>query len=101
MCISFVFSKFQTSTKLETLVQNLLEISKDVMKSKSLVFSQYTKFLDIIEWRAEKAGLQVLKLVGSMALKQRQTYIRKNLKNDPNAHSNLNLMKKDMLFFFL
>ena len=39
------------------------------------MFSQYTSFLDIIEWRLKKTGMQTVKLVGSMPMEMRTSVL--------------------------
>merc|ERR1712156_464766 len=75
--------KFESSTKLDALTKALKEIAKDITRPKSLVFSQYTSMLDIIEWHLGKSGFKTLKLVGSMPVKAR-TNVLNAFKNDPN-----------------
>merc|ERR1711879_370226 len=47
------------------------------------VFSQYTTFLEIVEWRLEKLGIRTVKLTGSLPVKSRQKLLQA-FKNDPN-----------------
>eukprot|EP00492_Amphilonche_elongata_P002318 TRINITY_DN257_c0_g1_i4.p1 TRINITY_DN257_c0_g1~~TRINITY_DN257_c0_g1_i4.p1 ORF type:complete len:417 (+),score=72.67 TRINITY_DN257_c0_g1_i4:752-2002(+) len=74
---------FTSSTKLEALVSELQAIAKKTHLAKSLVFSQYTKFIEIIEWRLSKIGIRTVKLTGSIGVKQRQALLSA-FKNDPN-----------------
>lgn len=59
-------SEFQSSTKIEALLQEIREMNKDPA-SKGLVFSQFVNFLELIEWRLKKEGVTCAKLLGSMS----------------------------------
>jgi len=74
---------FTSSTKLESLVKKIQETTKNTHLAKSLVFSQYTKFIDIVEWRLAKLGIRTVKLTGSLGVKQRQSLLTA-FKSDPN-----------------
>ena len=50
--------------------------------SKSIVFSQFVAFLDLVQWRLSRAGFNVVKLDGRMGPEQRDTVI-KNFMTDP------------------
>ncbi|KAH8920079.1 hypothetical protein BT69DRAFT_444286 [Atractiella rhizophila] len=59
-------SKWRTSTKIEALVEELSSIRTDDHTLKSLVFSQFTSFLDLVERRLLLAGYKVARLQGHM-----------------------------------
>lgn len=61
-------SNFKSSTKIEALLQELKKIEKEDESDKSIVFSQYTALLDLVEWRLKKADISCAKMVGSMSL---------------------------------
>lgn len=58
---------WQSSTKIEALLEELHRLQSDDKTIKSIVFSQFTQFLDLLEWRLERAGLRCVKLDGRMA----------------------------------
>lgn len=43
---------------------------------KSIVFSQFVSFLDLVQWRLSRAGFNVVKLDGRMSPQQRNTVIQ-------------------------
>ena len=63
--------EFQTSTKVEALLKHIYAGAE-----KSIVFSQYNRMIDIVEWRLKNAGVNVVKLVGSMSLSQRSAVLK-------------------------
>lgn len=70
-------AEFATSTKIEALVQELVEMRKARPGSKALVFSQFVNMLDLIRWRLHSdpaladLGLGARILHGSMDRKSR------------------------------
>jgi len=52
-------SKWRSSTKLEALVEELEKLRRDDSTTKSLVFSQFVSFLDLIAFRLQRAGFNV------------------------------------------
>jgi hypothetical protein len=52
-------------------VDSLQKTRKTSPDHKSIVFSQYTNFLDIIEWKLRQEGFAPVKLVGSMPMTMR------------------------------
>ncbi|CAG2099976.1 unnamed protein product, partial [Medioppia subpectinata] len=79
-----------TSTKIEKLIEILYStknkreiIDEDNLQQlsprsapKSIVFSQFTQFLEILRWRLERAGFRVVKIYGSMTITQRAAAIK-------------------------
>ncbi|KAJ1502413.1 ATP-dependent helicase, partial [Coelomomyces lativittatus] len=51
---------------------------------KSIVFSQYVSFLELIHWRLRKANFECVKLDGRMSLQQRDSVIQAFMTN-PNV----------------
>lgn len=51
--------KWKSSTKIEALVEELTELQREDCTVKSLVFSQFVNFLDLVAWRLKKAGFNV------------------------------------------
>ncbi|ANB13991.1 DNA repair protein RAD16 [Sugiyamaella lignohabitans] len=67
---------WRSSTKIEALVEELYKLRSDRQTIKSIVFSQFTSMLDLVEWRLKRAGFQTVKLQGSMSPTQRDNIIR-------------------------
>lgn len=67
---------WRSSTKIEALVEELYKLRSDRQTIKSIVFSQFTSMLDLVEWRLNKAGFQTVKLQGSMSPSQREGIIK-------------------------
>jgi DNA repair protein RAD16 len=63
--------EFNSSTKIEALVQELESINETDSTAKTIVFSQYAAMLDLIEFRLKKGSITCAKLVGSMSLQSR------------------------------
>ncbi|KAI9004679.1 SNF2 family N-terminal domain-containing protein [Gaertneriomyces semiglobifer] len=70
-------AKWRSSSKIEALVEELTGLQRDDHTAKSIVFSQFVAFLDLIQWRLSRAGFSVVKLDGRMAPQQRDTVIKK------------------------
>ncbi|KAG0038481.1 DNA repair protein rad16 [Podila clonocystis] len=75
---------WRSSTKIEALVEQLFNLQREDRSTKSICFSQYVTFLDLIKWRLEKAGFKCVKLDGHMTPAQRDASIQK-FSNDPNV----------------
>lgn len=75
-------AEFATSTKIEVLVQELIEMRKKRPGSKALVFSQFTSMLDLVRWRLYSdpcladLGLGVRILHGGMDIKSRDIALK-------------------------
>ena len=80
---------FQSSSKIEALIQELRQIPAD---SKVLIFSQFTRMLDLIEFRLKQSGIGCAKLTGSLNLTQR-TNIIVSFNNDPSVRALLISLK--------
>ena len=65
-------NNFVTSSKIESLVKGVLEMGKE---DKGIIFSQYTRMLDIVEWRIQKLGIKTVKMVGSMPIMMRRSML--------------------------
>ncbi|KAL5034255.1 hypothetical protein BDV3_003821 [Batrachochytrium dendrobatidis] len=68
-------ANWRSSTKIEALVEELTLLQRDDATSKSIVFSQFVSFLDLVQWRLIRAGFNVVKLDGRMAPFQRDDVI--------------------------
>ncbi|EHN03643.1 Rad16p [Saccharomyces cerevisiae x Saccharomyces kudriavzevii VIN7] len=73
--------KWQSSTKIEALVEELYKLRSNKRTIKSIVFSQFTSMLDLVEWRLKRAGFQTVKLQGSMSPTQRDETIKYFMNN--------------------
>jgi len=75
-------AEFATSTKIEVLVQELVEMRQKRPGSKALVFSQFVNMLDLVRWRLHSdpcladLGLGVRILHGGMDVKSRDAALR-------------------------
>lgn len=52
-------NKWRSSSKIEALVEELTNLRKKDATTKSLVFSQFVNFLDLIAFRLQRAGFTV------------------------------------------
>lgn len=74
--------EFATSTKIEALVEELIQMRKQRPGSKALVFSQFVNMLDLIRWRLHSdpclsdIGLGVRILHGGMDVKSRDAALK-------------------------
>jgi DNA repair protein RAD16 len=73
--------EWRSSTKIEALLEELYKLRSDRQTIKSIVFSQFTSMLDLVEWRLKRAGFQTVKLQGSMSPIQRDNTIRYFMEN--------------------
>lgn len=73
--------QWRSSTKIEALVEELYKLRSDRHTIKSIVFSQFTSMLDLIEWRLKIAGFETVKLQGSMLPLQRDNTIKHFMEN--------------------
>ncbi|KAJ2721475.1 DNA repair protein rad16 [Coemansia sp. Benny D115] len=69
-------SRWRSSTKIEALVEELSKHRQSNANIKSIVFSQFVNFLDLIQWRLNRAGFSVCRLDGRMSPSQRDAVIR-------------------------
>lgn len=70
-----------SSTKIEMLVYDLYKLRSKKQTLKSIVFSQFTSMLQLIEWRLRRAGFNTVMLDGSMTPTQRQKSIEHFMTN--------------------
>jgi DNA repair protein RAD16 len=73
-----------SSTKIEMLTYELYKLRSKKQTHKSIVFSQFTSMLQLIEWRLHRAGFNTVMLDGSMTPVQRQRSIE-HFMNDINV----------------
>lgn len=70
-----------SSTKIEMLVYDLYKLRSQKQTNKSIVFSQFTSMLQLVEWRLRRAGFKTVMLDGSMTPAQRQRSIEYFMSN--------------------
>ncbi|TXT13317.1 hypothetical protein VHUM_00684 [Vanrija humicola] len=72
---------WRSSSKLEALVEELEKLRRKDCTTKSLVFSQFVSFLDLIAFRLQRAGFNICRLEGGMTPQQRDATIQHFMKN--------------------
>ena len=77
-------SNWRTSTKIEAVMEELIKIRSRDPNAKTLIFSQFVNFLDLIEWRLKLGAFGCVKLDGRMNSAQKDAAIDK-FSNDPNT----------------
>ncbi|KAK6242877.1 hypothetical protein QUC31_013382 [Theobroma cacao] len=75
---------FQTSTKIEALREEISLMVERDGSAKGIVFSQFTSFLDLINYSLHKSGINCVQLVGSMSMAARDAAI-KRFTEDPDC----------------
>ncbi|KAK4189610.1 DNA repair protein RAD16 [Podospora australis] len=70
-----------SSSKIELLVHELHKLRSDNASHKSIIFSQFTTMLQLLEWRLRRAGITTVMLDGSMSPAQRQASIKHFMEN--------------------
>ncbi|KAJ5156544.1 DNA repair protein RAD16 [Penicillium capsulatum] len=70
-----------SSTKIEMLLYDLYKQRSKSHTPKSIIFSQFTSMLQLVEWRLRHAGFTTVMLDGSMTPAQRQKSIEYFMKN--------------------
>ncbi|KAI0662868.1 SNF2 family N-terminal domain-containing protein [Cubamyces menziesii] len=73
--------KWRSSTKIEALVEELSNLRMQDATTKSIVFSQFVNFLDLIAFRLQKAGFNVCRLEGTMSPQARDATIKYFMNN--------------------
>lgn len=73
---------WKSSTKIDALMQELTEVISRDPTVKSIVFSQWTSMLDLVEIPLKSAGIRFVRLDGSMPQNQREVSIR-SFRADP------------------
>lgn len=75
---------FQTSTKIDALREEIRFMIERDGSAKGIVFSQYTSFLDLINYSLQKSGVNCVQLVGTMSMSARDGAI-KRFTEDPDC----------------
>ncbi|KAH8710315.1 DNA repair protein RAD16 [Beauveria bassiana] len=70
-----------SSSKIELLVHELHKLRSNNASHKSIIFSQFTTMLQLVEWRLRRAGITTVMLDGSMTPAQRQASIEHFMTN--------------------
>ena len=68
--------KWRSSSKIEALIEELSNLRRQEATTKSIVFSQFVNFLDLIAYRLQKAGFSVCRLEGTMSPQARDATIQ-------------------------
>jgi len=76
--------EFQSSTKIEALMEEISIMKSQDPSAKCIVFSQFVKMLDIIEHRMLLGNFKVLKLTGGMSVKKRDALL-KEFRSNPDV----------------
>lgn len=74
-------NKWRSSTKIEALLEELNLLKSEDKTIKSLVFSQFVNFLDLIAFRLTRAGFQICRLEGNMSPEARNKTINHFMDN--------------------
>ncbi|KZV68906.1 hypothetical protein PENSPDRAFT_676284 [Peniophora sp. CONT] len=72
---------WRSSTKIEALVEELDGLRRKDATTKSIVFSQFVNFLDLIAFRLQRAGFVVCRLEGTMSPQARDATIKHFMNN--------------------
>ncbi|KAJ3506333.1 hypothetical protein NMY22_g17285 [Coprinellus aureogranulatus] len=72
---------WRSSSKIEALVEELSNLRLKDATTKSIVFSQFVNFLDLIAYRLQKAGFVVCRLEGTMSPQARDATIKHFMNN--------------------
>jgi len=67
--------KFQSSTKIDALKEEIMMMLQNDSGAKGIVFSQFTSMLDLIGFALHKAGIKTVKLDGRTPMKTREKVI--------------------------
>lgn len=73
--------KWRSSTKLEALVEELNSVRREDSTTKSIVFSQFVNFLDLIAFRLQRAGFKICRLEGGMTPEARDRTVKYFMNN--------------------
>ncbi|KIO29167.1 hypothetical protein M407DRAFT_70990 [Tulasnella calospora MUT 4182] len=72
---------WRSSSKIEALVEELTNLRREDRTTKSIVFSQFVNFLDLIAWRLQRAGFNICRLEGTMTPQARDLTIKHFMNN--------------------
>ncbi|KAJ3553956.1 hypothetical protein NM688_g3351 [Phlebia brevispora] len=74
-------TKWRSSSKIEALIEELSNLRRQDATTKSIVFSQFVNFLDLIAYRLQRAGFSVCRLEGTMSPQARDATIKYFMNN--------------------
>lgn len=66
---------FESSTKIDTLLEEVSRMMLEDPEAKGIVFSQFTNMLDLVSYRLKKANIGCVMLAGSMSILQRNSIL--------------------------
>ncbi|KAF8508824.1 SNF2 family N-terminal domain-containing protein [Gautieria morchelliformis] len=72
---------WRSSSKIEALIEELTNLRRQDATTKSLVFSQFVNFLDLIAFRLQRAGFVICRLEGTMSPQARDATIKHFMNN--------------------
>jgi len=72
---------WRSSSKIEVLVEELTNLRRRDATTKSIVFSQFVSFLDLIAFRLQRAGFTICRLEGTMSPQARDATIKYFMNN--------------------
>ncbi|OAX40604.1 hypothetical protein K503DRAFT_687226 [Rhizopogon vinicolor AM-OR11-026] len=72
---------WRSSSKIEALIEELTNLRLQDHTTKSIVFSQFVNFLDLIAFRLQKAGFSICRLEGTMSPQARDATIQHFMNN--------------------
>ncbi|KAJ3811277.1 SNF2 family N-terminal domain-containing protein [Lentinula aff. lateritia] len=72
---------WKSSTKIEALLEELSNLRIEDATTKSIVFSQFVNFLDLIAYRLQKAGFTICRLEGTMSPQARDATVKHFMNN--------------------
>ncbi|KAI9448512.1 DNA repair protein rad16 [Lactarius indigo] len=72
---------WRSSSKIEALVEELSNLRNQDATTKSIVFSQFVNFLDLIAFRLQRAGFSICRLEGTMSPQARDATIQHFMNN--------------------
>ncbi|XP_061157136.1 helicase-like transcription factor isoform X2 [Syngnathus typhle] len=93
-CGERIPGKLRTSSKIQALMGNLLRLRREDSTIKSLVVSQFTRFLTILETPLREHGFSFVRLDGSMSQKKRTQVIQEFQSLSPDSPTILLLSLK-------
>ncbi|EPT03163.1 hypothetical protein FOMPIDRAFT_1040604 [Fomitopsis schrenkii] len=73
--------EWRSSSKIEALLEELDNLRRQDCTTKSIVFSQFVNFLDLIAYRLQKAGFTICRLEGTMSPQARDATIQHFMNN--------------------
>ncbi|KZT74470.1 hypothetical protein DAEQUDRAFT_660154 [Daedalea quercina L-15889] len=73
--------EWRSSSKIEALMEELDNLRRQDCTTKSIVFSQFVNFLDLIAYRLQKAGFTICRLEGTMSPQARDATIQHFMNN--------------------